>query len=69
MPIFDSEQQLTMARTKYRYNTESLSYDKIRPSLKKRLLIMTSYLSILLLVGVVGAVVLAQSYRKGEVRE
>jgi murein DD-endopeptidase MepM/ murein hydrolase activator NlpD len=41
-----------MAKSKYRYNTESLSYDKIRPSLRKRLLILASYLSILLLIAI-----------------
>jgi murein DD-endopeptidase MepM/ murein hydrolase activator NlpD len=41
-----------MARSKYRYNTESLSYVEVRPSLKKRLLILVSYLSILLLIAI-----------------
>ncbi len=41
-----------MGKSKYRYNTESLSYDKIRPSLKKRLLILMSYLSGLLLIAI-----------------
>lgn len=39
-----------MGKSKYRYNRESLSYDKVRPSLKKRLLILATYLSALLLV-------------------
>jgi murein DD-endopeptidase MepM/ murein hydrolase activator NlpD len=41
-----------MARSRYRYNAESLSYDKIRPSLKKRLLILVSYLTMLLLIAI-----------------
>lgn len=41
-----------MARSRYRYNAESLSYDKIRPSLKKRLLILVSYLTMLLLMAI-----------------
>jgi len=41
-----------MVKSKYRYNTESLSYDKVRPSLKKRLLILASYLSALLLIAI-----------------
>jgi len=41
-----------MGKSKYRYNTESLNYDKVRPSLKKRLLILLSYLSILALVAI-----------------
>jgi murein DD-endopeptidase MepM/ murein hydrolase activator NlpD len=42
-----------MVKSKYRYNTESLNYDKIRPSLKKRLLILVSYLSFLLVIAIV----------------
>lgn len=34
-----------MARSKYRYNPESLSYDRIRPSFKRRFLLFLSYLS------------------------
>ncbi len=41
-----------MGKLKYRYNTESLSYDKVRPSLKKRLLILFSYLSILFVIAI-----------------
>ena len=41
-----------MAKSKYRYNPESLSYEKVRPSFKKRLLILVSYLSILLLIAI-----------------
>ena len=41
-----------MGKSKYRFNTESLSYDKLRPSLKKRLLILGSYLSVLLLIAI-----------------
>jgi hypothetical protein len=41
-----------MGKSKYRYNTESLSYDKVRPSLKKRLLILVSYLSILFVIAI-----------------
>ena len=41
-----------MGKLKYRYNTESLNYDKVRPSLKKRLLILVSYLSILFLIAI-----------------
>lgn len=35
-----------MARLKYRYNPDSLSYDRIRPSFKKRFLIFLSYLTV-----------------------
>ncbi|MFC2116057.1 M23 family metallopeptidase [Bacteroidota bacterium] len=35
-----------MARSKYRYNPDSLSYDRIRPSFKKRFLIFMSYFSV-----------------------
>ena len=41
-----------MGKSKYRFNTESLSYDKVRPSLKKRLLILASYVSILLVIAI-----------------
>ncbi len=41
-----------MARLKYRYNPESLSYDRIRPSFKKRLLVFLSYLSVVFSVAV-----------------
>ena len=41
-----------MGKSKYRFNTESLSYDKVRPSFKKRLLILLSYLSFLLLIAI-----------------
>ena len=41
-----------MVKSKYRFNTESLSYDKVRPSLRKRLFILASYLSVLLLIAV-----------------
>ncbi len=41
-----------MGKSKYRFNTESLNYDKVRPSLKKRLLILISYISILALVAI-----------------
>jgi murein DD-endopeptidase MepM/ murein hydrolase activator NlpD len=34
-----------MPKSKYRYNPESLSYDRIRPSFKRRLLVFFSYLS------------------------
>ena len=34
-----------MAKSKYRYNPDSLSYDRIRPSYKKRLLVLLTYLS------------------------
>lgn len=39
-----------MARSKFRYNPETLSYDRIRPSFKKRFLIFLSYLVIILTV-------------------
>jgi len=35
-----------MSRSKYRYNPDSLSYDRIKPSFKKRFLIFLSYLSV-----------------------
>lgn len=41
-----------MGKSKYRFNTESLNYDKVRPSLKKRLLILVSYLSILAVIAI-----------------
>ena len=41
-----------MGKSKYRFNTESLNYDKVRPSLKKRLLILLSYLSILAVIAI-----------------
>ena len=41
-----------MGKSKYRYNTESLNYDRVRPSLKKRLLILLSYLSIFLVIAI-----------------
>ncbi len=41
-----------MGKPKYRFNTESLNYDKVRPSLKMRLLILGSYLSVLLLIAI-----------------
>ncbi len=41
-----------MGKSKYLFNTESLSYDQVRPSLKKRLLILTSYVSVLLLIAI-----------------
>ena len=41
-----------MGKLKYRFNTESLSYDRVRPSLKKRLLILASYVSILLVIAI-----------------
>ena len=41
-----------MGKSKYRFNTESLSYDKVRPSFRKRLLILFSYLSGLLLIAI-----------------
>ncbi|KKN04439.1 hypothetical protein LCGC14_1097480, partial [marine sediment metagenome] len=37
-----------MAKSKYRYNPDSLSYDRIKPSFKKRLLIFLSWLSFVL---------------------
>jgi murein DD-endopeptidase MepM/ murein hydrolase activator NlpD len=41
-----------MVKSKYRFNPDSLNYDKVRPSLKKRLLILVSYLSILLVIAI-----------------
>ena len=41
-----------MGKSKYRFNTESLNYDKVRPSLRKRLLILVSYLSILAVIAI-----------------
>ena len=38
-----------MARSKYKFNPESLSYDRIRISFRRRLLIFLSYLSIVFL--------------------
>jgi len=35
-----------MAKSRYRYNPDSLSYDRIKPSFKKRFLIFLSYLSV-----------------------
>ena len=42
-----------MAISKFKYNPESLSYERIRPSFKSRLLVFLSYLSILLFFAVV----------------
>lgn len=41
-----------MARLKYKYNPDSLSYDKIRPSFKRRFLIFVSYLSVVFFLAV-----------------
>jgi murein DD-endopeptidase MepM/ murein hydrolase activator NlpD len=41
-----------MVKSKYRFNPDSLNYDRVRPSLKKRLMILVSYLSILLLIAI-----------------
>lgn len=35
-----------MAKSKYRYNPDSLSYDRIKPSFRKRFLVFLSYLSV-----------------------
>jgi murein DD-endopeptidase MepM/ murein hydrolase activator NlpD len=42
-----------MARSKYKFNPESLSYDRIRISFRKKLLIFLSYLSIVFLFAVI----------------
>ena len=42
-----------MARTKYKYNPESLSYDQIRISFKKKILVFLSYLSIIFLFAII----------------
>jgi len=42
-----------MAKSKYRFNPESLSYDKIRITFKRRFLIFLSYLSIVFLFAVI----------------
>jgi murein DD-endopeptidase MepM/ murein hydrolase activator NlpD len=41
-----------MPKSKYRYNPQSLSYDRIKPSFKSRFLIFISYLSVILTVAV-----------------
>jgi murein DD-endopeptidase MepM/ murein hydrolase activator NlpD len=41
-----------MPKSKYRYNPQSLSYDRIKPSFKSRFLIFLSYLSVILTVAV-----------------
>jgi murein DD-endopeptidase MepM/ murein hydrolase activator NlpD len=42
-----------MGKPKFKYNPESLSYEKIRPSFSSRLIVFLSYLSILLFFAVV----------------
>ena len=42
-----------MARSRYRYNPESLSYDRIKPSFRKRFLIFLSYLSVVFSIAIV----------------
>jgi murein DD-endopeptidase MepM/ murein hydrolase activator NlpD len=41
-----------MAKSKYRYNPESLSYDRIKPSFKKRLLLFLSYISVIFFIAI-----------------
>jgi murein DD-endopeptidase MepM/ murein hydrolase activator NlpD len=41
-----------MPKSKYRYNPDSLSYDRIKPSFKRRFLIFLSYLSVIFTVAV-----------------
>lgn len=41
-----------MGKSKYKYNPESLSYDRIRPSFWNRVLVFLSYLSILVFIAV-----------------
>jgi murein DD-endopeptidase MepM/ murein hydrolase activator NlpD len=41
-----------MGKSKYLFNRVSLSYDRVRPSLKKRLLILVTYLSALMLIAI-----------------
>ena len=41
-----------MAKSKYIYNPDSLSYDRVRPSFKKRFLIFLSYLSVLVSIAI-----------------
>ena len=41
-----------MAKSKYRYNPDSLSYDRIQPSFKKRFMIFLSYLSVVTFIAV-----------------
>lgn len=41
-----------MGKSKFRFNTESLNYDEVRPSFKKRLLILVSYISILAVIAI-----------------
>jgi murein DD-endopeptidase MepM/ murein hydrolase activator NlpD len=48
-----------MAKSKYRYNPDSLSYDRIKPSFQSRLLVFFSYLSILVFFAVILNVVYA----------
>ena len=42
-----------MAKVKYRYNPESLSYDRIRTRFGKKLLIFLSYLSVIMIAAVI----------------
>lgn len=42
-----------MAKVKYRYNSESLSYDRIEKSFGKKLLVVLSYLVVLLAVAII----------------
>lgn len=42
-----------MPKSKYRFNPESLSYDRIRPSFKRKLIIFLSYLSIIFFFAVI----------------
>ncbi len=41
-----------MAKSKYRYNPDSLSYDRIRPSFRKRFLIFLSYIAFIFSIAV-----------------
>ena len=41
-----------MAKSKYRYNPDSLSYDRIKPSFQKRFLFFLSYLSVIFSIAV-----------------
>ena len=41
-----------MAKSKYRYNPDSLSYDRIKPSFRKRFLVFLSYLSVVFFIAI-----------------